>query len=443
MMKTSMVRIGLLLCLVFVGLAVKAWPQPVRGAIEDADVYEFAPPLEVERRYEHDPKRRERLLNPDFYCTKCAEEGRIDAKHRNDLRSILETTVHYPFAFQGKTSQVFGRFRAMEHDADRVLEVVFEEMRTKDPIYIEDRLFRLITDLDSFHTRKDPYPRREIELAQLADIFPKVSERTTVLNSHQRAHLYLIRAHRVYRDFTHLVQYEPRAKYMDFLGPYLGTREKFEIYIFGEQRQAGEFLNRFLGHSNQLDGECWHTLNDDSMVVVCHGENLRDVWLNNTFTHRLSFNFTQAFRGYHYDLPAWFLVGFSHLMERRERTDMNTFFFGEGTVSGSHWGQSKWKPKIRKMVAKNDLRSLAEYAGSVHVNDLSAAEHGVAWSLVSFQLQQGHDEFGRFLHRLKEKQSGETIEELQQRAFREIYNTTILQFFEDWQDWVMETYPIS
>ena len=65
-------------------------------------------------------------------------------------------------------------------------------------------------------------------------------------------------------------------------------------------------LQKFLGHSPQLDGECWHTLKDDGMCAFMHCENLHDFQLNNTFTHRLAFNFAQAYLVYRIDNPAWF-----------------------------------------------------------------------------------------------------------------------------------------
>ncbi len=415
--------------------------QGLRGSLEPIDRYEFAPPPSPELKYKHDPQNPKLILNPDFYCTQCIKEKRVSYKSRDELKSILETRVIYPHTIQGKNSRVHGRHRLVEHDADVVLDYLFKKMKSRRPIYIEDKTFRLYIDLDGFSTKKHRYPRRKTELKELSDIFPRVSEKTVKLDSHQRAHLYLNRAHRVYRDFTHIVDFKPNAKYMAYRGPYLGVKEKFEIFVFPKQRLLGEFVNTFLGHPVTLEGECWHTLKDDSMISIMNAENMHDVWLNNTFTHHLAFNFCDAFRGYGYNLPSWFSLGFGHLMERRERTDFNTFFYGEGREPDELWGRSRWKPEIRKMVLKDKVRPLVELAQYTHKNEITPPEHGPAWSLVSYQMQLGTEKFGQFIHILKDKKQGESIYNLQVRAFRTVYKTSITQFFEDWKTWVLKTYP--
>lgn len=423
----------------FLGSPARA--QVLRGAVELPDVYEFAPPLDYKIQYKHDPQNKKMILNPDFFCSQCAREKRIPYEHRDEMRGILEKKVIYPYEFQGRHFRKHGLFRMAEQDGDQVLDYLFKQIKARRPIFLEDENFRIFVDLDGFSTKKHKYRRRAIELKQLGDIFPGISEKTVQINSHHRAHLYLIRAQRVLRDFVHLTKFHPDATYMQFKGPYLGVDEKYEIYIFRKQVQAGWFMNAFLGHPQKLDGECWHTLQDDSMMAIMHGENLPDVWLNNTFTHRMAYNFLAGFRGYHYDLPSWFQLGFGHLMERRERTDFNTFFFGEGRIPDEVWGQSKWKPDVRKWVAKGKVRPLVEIAQFTHENEITPSEHGVVWSLTSYLMSLGNDKFGRFLHILKEKKKGETIYNLQVRAFRSVYNLSMTQFFEDWQKWVLKTYP--
>ena len=54
------------LLLVLAGVSPRAAGQGsvMRGRLEPPDVYEFAPPLEYEPRYEHDKRRRKVILNP-------------------------------------------------------------------------------------------------------------------------------------------------------------------------------------------------------------------------------------------------------------------------------------------------------------------------------------------------------------------------------------------
>ncbi len=423
-----------------VAAGTTATGQVQRGSLEPSDVYEFAPPLEHQPRYLHDSDRPDLILNPDFFCSECAKEKRIRFQSREEMKDLLETDKAYNPPKDGKEVDHFGTFRMIEHEGATVLDYVFNKMKTRKPIFIEDKFFRLVTDFDGFSTREDVYPRREIELLQLADVFLTVNERTVGLNAHHRAHLYLNRAHRVLRDFEHIVRHDPDSGYMGLLGPYLGLRQKVEIYIFEKQPLMGQFLKTYLGHSSTLDGHCWHTLKDDGMQVIMHCDNMSDVYCNNSFTHRLSYVLMQGFRGFFYDLPAWFLIGFGHLMERRERTDFNTFFFGEGQLPRDFWGRQKWKMEVRKMVDAADTRPFVEIAEFTQPNELRPEEHGIIWSMVSYQMQLGQDKLGRFVHVLKEKQPGESTFNLQVRAFQTVYGITMTQFEENWKQWVRETY---
>lgn len=418
-----------------------AMGQAVRGSFEVPDAYEWGEPFVFKPKYEHDPRNRKMITNPDFFCSQCAKERRIPFKTRNEMKDVLETKREYPIEFQGKKFDIRGQYRLIEHDAGQVLEYVFKKMKTKNPVFIEDKYFRGIVDFEGFDTKMEVYPRREIELEQLGDIFPEVTKKTVDLNYHQRAHLYLIRAHRVMRDFSNWIDYNPKAEYLTYLGPYHGMKEKFEFFIFDDKKLLGEFIVAFLGHNPILDGECWHTLQDDNMSALMHCENIPDVHLNNGFTHRMAFNFLQGFRGYQWNNPAWLQLGYGHLMERRERTDFNTFILGEGRIPDL-WGNTKWKPAIRKWVEKGTkIRPFAEIATFEDVGQITPEEHGICWSMVSYLMQLDAKKFAKFYHIIKDKKQGESIFNLQVRAFHSAFGITPTKFFEDWQEWVLRTYP--
>jgi hypothetical protein len=432
--KLTAAVVALLLC-------SAAGPLSAQLNREPSDVYEFAPPLEFKPRYEHPEGDRNVITNADFFCTACAKEGRIPFKSRNELKDVLEMTQVYTYPLAGKKSEERGAFRLLEHDAELVLEHIFDSMRCKNPIFIEDKVFRLVTDFEEFSTKKEPYPRREIELEQLADVFPEVSKKTVVLNPHQRAHLYLIRAHRVMRDFDGLVEYNPRASYFEYIGPYHGMKQKYEIFVFDKRKNIAEIAAKFLGHTYKgYEGECWHTLKDDSMCALMHCENFEDFQTNNTFTHRLSYNLLQSFRGYVYDLPAWIQLGYGHLMERRERTDHNTFFHGEGLRSRLHVG-AKWKVPIRKLVVADKVRPFAEIATFENITGIPVEERPIVWSMVSYLMQLDQKKMGKFIHVLKDKKKGESVFNLQVRAFQVAFGVSMTQFFENWKQWVLDTYP--
>ncbi len=435
---------SLVLCL-HVSLFLIGWrsglAQVGRSSFEKPDVYEFAETVEYKPRYQHDPKKKRRILNPDFYCSRCAKEGRIAARTRDDLKEKLEIVKTYPMEFQGRTSDRRGLYRLMDHPADYVLNWCADEVRSKNLIYIEDQMFRVVADLAGFSTKKVAYPRREEELIELADIFPRISKKTVQLNSHHHAHLYLIRSHRILRDMSGLIRHDPKAREMAFLGPFFGMKEKFEVYLFRKQRDCGKFVEKFLGHPPSLDGICWHTLSDDSMCAVSHVQLAkRDVDINNLFTHRLSYCMLIGWRGYQYDLPAWFTMGLAHLFERRERTDFNTFLLGEGRRPNLRI-PSKWKPYVKKRIAKGNIPPLVQVCKETDVGKIPIGDRMIVWSQVSYLVSLGNEKASRFIQTLKSKKKGENLYNLQVRAFRRAYGLSIPVFEEQWKAWVKATYP--
>ncbi len=427
-------------------LAMTGWlgAQNVqRGSIkgEAPDFYEFAPPLVYKPRYKHDERREKIILNPDFFCTQCSKEGRIKYKSRDEMKDILEMTKKFPIPMDnGQKERHHGRFRLMDRPAGPIIKGLFAQKKAKHPVFIEDKTIRIFCDLPGFSTKKFTYPRRVIELEQLADIFPKISKKTVVLNWHHHAHLYLIRAHRVLRDFKSLVKIEKYKKTMTFKGPYMGMYEKWEIFIFQRQANMLGFIKGTLGSADE-DGRCWHNLTDASMSAILHAQKRNDLQLNNTFTHRFAYNVITGYRKYEYDLPTWVALGYAHLMERRERTDFNTYLLGEQRTP-KFPRHKKWKVKIRKMVMTKKIpRSFAEIAAFEKLSDIPPIEHYLIWSQMSFLMQRSQDKMGLFINFLKDKKTGESTRNLVIRALRIAYGLSIPVMEEQWKQWVVDTYP--
>ncbi len=429
---------------VFVALLVPSLPVrgqsgSVRGKMEKPDVYDFGYPKTWTKKYRHSEATPRLILNPDFFCSQCAKEGRISYKTREEMVDILEVDKTYPNPLEGKTKEHFGEFRMLERPGHLVLRRFMNDMKLKDPVFIEDPFFRIFVDLGSFHSKMPPYARREFELSQLADIFPRVTSKTISITPHQRAHLYHFRAHRLLAEFQHLVGYDPKAPYMVYAPPFMGMRQKWEVYIFRKQKDASAFVEGFLGQKVN-DGLCWHLLTERAMLTILHGERRRDVDVNNTFTHRLCYNFITGYRGYAYDLPAWLALGYAHLMERRERTDFNTIIFGEGRIPKFRL-PSKWKVGVKKAVLAKKAPPFQEFAAYESVGRIPPKMHPQIWSLVSYLVQLDQKKMGRLINILKEKKKGESTRNLLRRALAASYGLTLAQVDEGWREWVKTTYP--
>ncbi|MEZ6196531.1 MAG: hypothetical protein R3F20_12525 [Planctomycetota bacterium] len=404
---------------------------------ESPDVYEFAP-LRKPPEY----KRKGKLiLEPDFFCSFCSKKGKIEAKTRDDMRQTFEVVKKYPTEFEGRKEQTFGAFRMMETDGQDMLAWLEKELPSRDAVFMEDANFRMYCDIPGFNTKKVVMPRRDYELGLLHSVFPRVTDKTVTLSPEHVAHLYRFRAQRLLDDFQALVAYDPKSADYAYSGPWMGMKNKFEVYIFRKKKDFVKFSTYTLGENSEAsDGFCWHNLRDRSMVAALHCEGLNDDELNNAFTHRLSYCLLSALRAYQYDVPTWVHMGFSHLMERREYTGYTTHIFGEGKIPKTRL-ISKWKPSIRKDIAKKEVPPLVEWFAAEGDNGLSWEMHLNAWSLMSYLMQKDQKAMGVFLNLLKKKGDRETTLESARRALKTAFDLTPIQLDEAWRAWVLETYP--
>ena len=387
-----------------------------RGAFE---VLRFPTGWTFQPRYKHDPKRKSRILNPDYYCTLCVAEGRIpDPGNRSSVRLA-------------------------QRKEEDVLRWIREELKIRKPAYLEDDSFKIFLDLPAMSTKR--YPNRFLreELEQLHDVFPKISKKTTGLNPHQRLHLYRIRAHRLLRDFWWLAgttEEELRARYPHMAGPYMGMKNKQEIFVFRKRKHFNRFLQWSIGVRTEAEGFCWHHHIDRAMMMVMFDSGERDPSTQNFFLHRLMHNLVDAYRTYQYKLPAWIQMGIAHWVERRETPRANAFCFSEGTTPEKML-ETRWLPKVRKMVLKGDVPPLAQFAGVTEYGELPLSYHMVTYSLFSYLMSLGPEKFPVFLNILKEKRKGESLQSLQLRAFKKAYGLDLIRFDQGWREWVKLIYP--
>ncbi|MBI1849125.1 MAG: hypothetical protein HYR85_02145 [Planctomycetes bacterium] len=405
--------------------AQKAWyersherPDLVPGAWE---VVRFPTAWQPKPRYKHDPRDARKILNPDFYCSRCVKEGRIPA--------ATDRPQH----------------RLLQRDEPQVLKWMERELKVERWTLIEDDEFKLWSDLPGFNTRAlkqcgNPFLKEE--LTELGDLFPEVDDKTVVLDDHRRAHLYLIRAHRLQRDFWWLAgtnEKECREKY-SFLGPYMGMNNKMEIFMLDSKRDYEKLMDWYLGVQVVADGICWHHLTDRAMLLAMHGDGQEDPQTENYFFHRMMHNYIDAYRMFAFKMPAWFQMGMGAFAERRECAKYNCFCFSEGTMPRVLY-EEKWLPKVKRMVAKGTPMSFVEEATATEYGALSPEYHMIAYSQICYLFSLGPEKFKVFLNALKEKKTEESIYAAQVRGFQSAYGITMLQFDEGWRRWVLAIYP--
>jgi hypothetical protein len=389
-----------------------------KGAFE---VLRFPTGYAFKPRYKHDPKNSKRILNADFYCNRCVEEGRLPDPGKTRLS-----------------------VRLVQRDEPQVLDWIGKNLKVGRFTYIEDPSFKILIDLPALNLRKYHNRFRKAELEELHDVFPKVTKKTVVLDPHKRAHLYLIRAHRILRDFWWLAGTTNEKiikKYKNLSGPHMGMKNKMEVFVFKRQKSFKQFLQWSTGQITGDEGICWHHHNDRAMMMAMFNGGDRDPETQNFFLHRLTHNFLDSYRAYQFKLPAWLQMGIAHWMERREAQKYNCYCFSEGTLP-KYTKEWRFLPRVRKMVVSGDVQPFAQFASKIQYGDFPFEYHMVNYSLFSYLLSLGPEKFRVFFNELKSKTTAESLHAVQIRAFRKAYGITLLQFDQGWRFWVKAVYPL-
>ncbi|MSR74757.1 MAG: hypothetical protein EXS14_04715 [Planctomycetes bacterium] len=389
-------------------------PDIVVGTFE---VVRFPILRQAPLRLNHDPKEQKRILNPDFWCNRCAREKRIpDQVRRADNR-------------------------LMDLDAPQVLEALQAQQRGRSWTYIEDAQFKLWIDVPGINLKMEPSRFLKEELAELGDVFPEVTEKTVQIDDHKRAHLVLLRLNRLMRDLCWMLGKDSAGvkRAHPELGPYLGMNGKQEVYVFDRALAYDNFAGKFIGRTAP-GGQCWHLFKSRAMVALIDASNHGDARLTNAIHHRVAHNLLDAYRMYSFKLPAWFQMGLAAFIERREDPNWNCFCYSEGTIPKLLY-ESNWMPKVKRMLTLGDVDPFVAVAPIQEYGDLKPEYHMVSWSWFCFMLRLGPEKLPVFIEALKSKTEQETLHQVQVRAFRTAYGLSMLEFDEAWRVWVKALYP--
>ncbi len=376
------------------------------------------------------------IANPDFFCSACAKEKRIPFSSRAEMEEILTAGFPpRPARQRAKTP-----FRLMGEPGRYVLRFLFDEIEPTHPVYIEDGLFRIYCDLGPGDIARVSAERTTQELDALRQVFPKLSASTRRLTPHQRAHLYRIRAYRVLRDVLGLLDFKANDSYYRRRGPYLANRNKFEIYLFDRQSVLKRFVVAYRGNYEELHGFDYYIKKDESNIMAACPPKPRDSLLNATFTHHLAVTLLAGYRGRNQFLPAWFFLGFGHLLERRESGYLATLILGDQPARAD-FDLRSFRADVVRRVRQNEYPPFASLCKKTRLRDISVRLRPVVWSQVRFLLSLGRPEFARFVAAMKRVTTGGSAIEASLRALDRIYAMKPEDFEKAWREWVLEGMP--
>ena len=128
----------------------------------------------------------------------------------------------------------------------------------------------------------------------------------------------------------------------------------------------------------------------------------------------------------------WADAGVAHWFEDRFFEVCDNYCYQEQNTNVDFRG-GVWRPAVRRMVARDDAPTIATLF-TKNTDTLTLEEHAVAFSCVDFLQARGGPELNRVLRRLRTRTPTRD-------ALREVYGWSVLEFEQEWKDWVLETYP--
>jgi len=264
---------------------------------------------------------------------------------------------------------------------------------------IQSPHFTILSTLRKSKIKKKDGAFTIFDLKRLQQIFPKfkIGREGALVNAHQRAHLYQIRLERLYSHFSLLTN---NTK------PFLGMMRRYEIFLFDDYAEHHALADKYIGRTNDKSGL---------------QEHLRD-------THLL----TDGSHNYYRETWAWLEEGLAHYYERMENPRHNTFCWTEGKKPDDLL-KTDWQSTIFNQVRRKKDTPLSEWCEKLQPGELTAIEHGLCWSLVTYLIENEPARLAKLMTQVDNLDTKPTSAEAIQFAFG--ISPTVLH--KRWRDWVV------
>jgi hypothetical protein len=358
-----------------------------------------------ERFDERNPRAPDQTLAVTFapwYCTRCADEKRIEAGARTvELMSVPAQQL------------------AQDLGVDR------------DWIAIESPTFRIFSSLEASKVRFSDTPFAAADLRRLKEIFPSFAPSPQAfVSAHERAHLYQIRLERIVCHFRALAANDL---------PLLGMGDRFEVYLFEDSDHYRAFTEKALGRvfSPRSPAQRQHYGGERSRFVVAVGAELlvgRERQLNNTVIHHVAHTLAEGHRQYLADVWGWLDGGLAHYYERRESPDYNVFCL-DTTDPPREYARADWPRKVRYLVARKKEPNLGTWCDKTIPQQLSVEQHVIAWSFVDWLVNTDPVRVAKLLDLCKDRRRKWSGTD----AIREVFGITPEALHDRWREYVLAT----
>jgi hypothetical protein len=301
--------------------------------------------------------------------------------------------------------------------------------------------FKILSTLDktSIGAADNTFARADLE--RLRRIFPKLKiGRDTRLDPHERAHLYHVRAERIYAHFAALSGNDR---------PYLGMDLPYELYLFQEYTHHHVFCDRILGRAFDKTGVAGHGGGHPNFMLytvaadmLSHLEGTGDKVLSNNVVHSVAHNLVDGHGNYYYETRAWLEEGLAHYYTRRENPKYNTFCRAEG-ADASDFLAEDWEAAVYGMVRRDRDVPFGTWFEKMQPGELSDVEQGMCWSVVSWLVETDPVRFAKMLQvfdRYERLPDGSVRTASSADAIQEAFGVTPNQLHQRWRQYVLEAY---
>lgn len=359
-----------------------------------------------------------------------------------DLRGIEIPVIYSDYLIKRRKLEVERKhdFRLMQFKGEDVIKGIPNKQRA---YYFEWEHIKFVGQFPTVNLAvemapKTPRERRnwefmKQEIADLKRVFPNAKLGT--LNGHQVAHLVMNRIVRFYKKFEKEIRFWEEMngiKLADYgMGPHLGQKAPFEIYVIKDKRSYLKWEDRFIGRKSVF-GQKWHLTQDGALVFSSYyvGPFPR---FNNFLHHNLAQLFLWGYRHWGFKLPGWVQMGFGHYIEREITPRYNSYDFDEGGVKSmpKSW---RFKKKIFKLVAAKKTRPFAEIKSWIEPSEFDGNDFQQIWSMTEFLIAHDKKRYRDFLDLISQKVD-------QDEALKKTFGWSFNVFEERWKDYVRKNYP--
>ena len=300
-------------------------------------------------------------------------------------------------------------------------------------ITIQSPHFRILSTLRKTKVKKKHGAFVEHDLKRLQVIFPKfkIGRDGATVSAHQRAHLYQIRLERLYAHFALLTNNKK---------PHLGMMAPYEVYLFDDYAEHHALADKYIGRANDKAGLQDHRRDQPNFMIfttaesqVAANDGKGDHMFANHVMHNATHLLADGSHNYYRETWAWLEEGLAHYYERLENPRHNTFCWTEGKKPDDLL-KSNWQATVYSIVRRKKDTPLSEWCEKLQPGELTAIEHGLCWSIVTWMIETDPARLAKLMTRIDDIKGKPTASESIEFAFG--VSPSVLH--QRWREWVLE-----